>query len=176
MIVYEDSQLFEWILDSFGALLQTFEHSAKTVILDQKQQLFFRFAVMIQSGEAHASRPRYIAHRGGVIALLGKNARRGPQDQFELLIVTRKIFFGIQAHLITGSAGALARISLLHISFSFATRLRASRSMRARAPALPVFAFALKADVFKLEWLAFDSRCRRRDPVRDLAGLRDRLH
>ena len=37
VIINEDSQLFERIVNSPGALLQTFEHPAKTMILDQKQ-------------------------------------------------------------------------------------------------------------------------------------------
>ena len=70
-------------------LFEPLEHAAKTVVLDQKQQLFFRFAVVIQTGEADIRRTRDVAHRGRVITLLGKDARRRAEDEFEFLIVTR---------------------------------------------------------------------------------------
>src|SRR5207302_4429480 len=52
---------------------------------------------------------RNVAHRSRVIALLGKNARRGPQDQFELLIVARKISFQFNDYLLHWERGRPAR-------------------------------------------------------------------
>src|SRR5258706_12727410 len=59
---------------------------------------------MIKPGEADSRRARDVAHRSSVIAFLGKNTRRGTQDQFKLLIVTRKVCFGGGGHRLAGSA------------------------------------------------------------------------
>src|SRR5437879_4984 len=115
---------------------------------------------MIKSGEAHARRARDIAHRGRVIALLGKNARRGPQDQFELLIVARKISFQFNDYLLHWERGRPAR-----------NPGSALPSKAGGTPALPVFCAPSQSHIFKLEWLAFDSRRRRRDPVGNSAGF-----
>src|SRR5258708_32603002 len=61
------------------------------MILDQKEQFFFRFAVMIKPGEAYSRTARNVAHGSRVITLFSKNTRGGAQDQFELLIVTRGV-------------------------------------------------------------------------------------
>jgi hypothetical protein len=92
MIVDKDAQLFKRVIDSTGALLKPLKHAAKTMILNQKQELFFRLAVMIEAGETHARRARDIAHRSRVITLFRKDARGSAQDQFELLIVTGEVF------------------------------------------------------------------------------------
>src|SRR5438445_8921576 len=91
MIVDKDAQLLKGPIDSLDALFESFEHAPETVVLDQKQQLLFRLAVMIESGEADAGRARDITHGRRVITLFGKDPRRRAKDQFEFLIVTRKI-------------------------------------------------------------------------------------
>ena len=73
------------------SLLQSFEHATETIVLNQKQQFFFRFAVVIETGEADVRRARDVAHGGRVIILLGKNARRIAEDKLQLLIVIREI-------------------------------------------------------------------------------------
>ncbi len=47
MIVDKDAQLFKRVIYPTGALFQPLQHAAKTMILDQKQQLFLRLAVVI---------------------------------------------------------------------------------------------------------------------------------
>src|SRR5437879_10810635 len=64
---------------------------------------------MIKSGETHACSARNVAHRGRVIALLSKDARGGAQDQFQLLIVARKISFQFDDHLLHWERGRPAR-------------------------------------------------------------------
>src|SRR5258708_3859386 len=91
MIVDKDAQLFKRVIDPTGAPLKPLKHAAKTMVLDQKQQLFLRLAVMIKAGETHARRARDIAHRGRVITLSRKNARGRAQNQFELLIVASQL-------------------------------------------------------------------------------------
>src|SRR6185369_7939480 len=81
VIFNEDAQLGQWIADSSKTLLEAFEHSSKAIVLNKKQQLFFRFAVVVETGEAYVGRPRNVAHGGGVIILLGKDARRVAQDK-----------------------------------------------------------------------------------------------
>src|SRR5207253_1044012 len=64
---------------------------------------------MIKTGEADARRARNVAHRSGVIALLGKNARRRAEDQFKLLIVARKTSFQFDDPLLHWERGRPAR-------------------------------------------------------------------
>src|SRR5258708_3054097 len=81
VIVDEDAELFERIVNILDSLLEAFEHAAEAMVLDQEQQLFFRFAVMIKTCQTHARRARNVAHRSRVITLLSKDARRSAQDQ-----------------------------------------------------------------------------------------------
>src|SRR2546422_3154774 len=112
MIVDKDTKLFKRIVDSLDTLLQPFQHAAKTMILDQKQQFFFRLAVMIKPRETDSGSARDVAHRSRVITLFRKDARGGAQDQFELLIVTGKILIYARGHCFAaGSAGILTAMS-----------------------------------------------------------------
>ena len=61
------------------------------MILNEKQKLIFRFAVVIKAGEADAGGARNVAHRSRVITLGRKNAGRGAEDVLQLLIVARKV-------------------------------------------------------------------------------------
>ena len=80
--------LLERIVNFPQALFQPFEHAAKAIVLNQKQQFFFRFAVVIKTGQADVRRARDVAHGSGVITLLGKDPRRVAQDELQLLIVS----------------------------------------------------------------------------------------
>ena len=91
MVVDKDMKLRQRIIDVCDPLLKSFQHAAKAMILDQKQQLFLRFAVMIETGEAHPRRPRNVAHGRRVITLLGKDARGRAQNVLELLVVAREL-------------------------------------------------------------------------------------
>src|SRR5437016_12557866 len=91
MIVDKDAQPLDRIGRFTKPLFQTLQHAAKAVVLNQKKEFIFRLAVMIKAGETDVRRPRNVAHRSRVIVLLGKNARRGAQDQLELLIVSTEI-------------------------------------------------------------------------------------
>src|SRR5690242_12546618 len=91
MVLDKDAELRNRISNAFETLLQALEHPAEAVVLDQKQQFFFRLAVVIESREAHVRRARDVAHRGRVIALLGKDARRGAENKLQFLIVTRRL-------------------------------------------------------------------------------------
>src|ERR1051325_2677210 len=88
MVLNEDAEFRNRILDVFEPLLQSFKHTPKAIVLNQKQQLLFRFAVVIQASEADVRSTRDVAHRRRVIALLGKDARRTAKDELKLLIVT----------------------------------------------------------------------------------------
>src|ERR1041384_6220527 len=100
MIVDKDMKLRQRIIDACDSLLKSFQHAAKTMILDQKQQLFLRFAVMIETGEAHPRRSRNVPHGRRVITLLGKDARGRAQNVLELLIVARRLVHWIIGSLI----------------------------------------------------------------------------
>src|SRR6185369_12005012 len=91
MVVDKDFQLFRRIGDSFDALFKPLEHPAETVVLNEKQELFLRLAVVIEPGETHSRLARNIAHRGRVITLLGKDPRRSAQNQFKLFVVAAEI-------------------------------------------------------------------------------------
>src|SRR6266508_6423966 len=91
MIVDKDAQLFERLICPIDSLFKPLEHASETMVLNQKQQLLFRFAVMIETGQADARRARNVAHRSRVIALLGKDARGGAQNVLELLIVSCEV-------------------------------------------------------------------------------------
>src|ERR1051325_6902972 len=88
MVLDEDAEFRNRIFDGFEPLLQSFKHTPKAVVLNQKQQLLFRFAVVIETSEADVRCARDVAHRRRVIALLGKDARRTAKDELKLLIVT----------------------------------------------------------------------------------------
>src|SRR5690349_7857668 len=89
MVLDEETKFRDRILDLLQLLFKPFEHAAETVVLNQKQELLFGAAVMIQAREAHVSGARDVAHRRGVITLLGEDTRRSAQNKLELLIVTR---------------------------------------------------------------------------------------
>jgi len=89
VVLDEDAELRNRICNAFETLFQAFKHTAEAVVLDQKQQLLFRLAVVIQARKRHVRRARNVAHRGRVITLLGEDARRRAQDEFEFLIVSR---------------------------------------------------------------------------------------
>src|SRR5882672_6778649 len=91
MVFNEDPQLAEWILHFAQTLLEPFEHAPEAIILDEKQQFFFRLAIMIETRKADAGRARDVAHGGGVVILLGKNPRGVAQDELQLLIVFGKV-------------------------------------------------------------------------------------
>src|ERR1041385_8283741 len=90
MVLDEDAELRHRIRDAFETLLQAFKDTAEAVVLDQKQQLLFRLAVVIEAREADVRRTRDVAHRGRVITLLGEDARRRAEDELQFLIVTRQ--------------------------------------------------------------------------------------
>ena len=69
------------------AFLQPFEYAAEAIVLNEKEKFLFRFAVMLEAGKTDVGCARDVAHGGGVIILLGKNARGVAQDEFQLLIV-----------------------------------------------------------------------------------------
>ena len=56
MVLDEEAQSRNRIRHRFQLLFETLEHAAEAVILNQKQQLFFRAAVVIQAREAHVRR------------------------------------------------------------------------------------------------------------------------
>ena len=74
--------LTQRIVDSSKTLLEAFEHSSEAIVLNKKQEFLFRFAVVVEPGKADVGRARDVAHRGGVIILLGKDARGVAQDEF----------------------------------------------------------------------------------------------
>ena len=93
-----------------------------------------------------------------MIALLGKDLRRGAQDELELLIVTgRKPLgkFGVWS------------LAGFGFSFDFISSLRSGSKAKTKD---------LQPYILKLKRLAFDAGTRRRDPVRDLSRLRNRMH
>src|SRR5205814_2282661 len=91
VIVYKDMKLFERIVNPGNPLFKTFQNAAKAMILNEKQQFFFRFTVMIETRETDARCAGNIAHRGRVITFVGKDLRRSAQDVFEFLIVAADI-------------------------------------------------------------------------------------
>src|SRR5688500_20047274 len=53
-VVLDKDAQFDYRLVNFPELLlESLEHTSETVVLDQKQQLLFRAAVVIQTGQAH---------------------------------------------------------------------------------------------------------------------------
>src|ERR1041384_8322448 len=95
MVLDEDAKFGDWIFDTFETLFQSFEHAAEAVVLDQEQELFFRFAVVIQTRETDIRLTRKSAHRRRVIILLGEDPRCGAKNEFQFLIVFRHQFFDI---------------------------------------------------------------------------------
>ena len=81
MVFDEDAEFGNRVFDDFESLLQSLQDTTEAVVLNQKQQLFFRPAVVIQARETHVRLARDVAHRGGVITLLRKDARCGTQDE-----------------------------------------------------------------------------------------------
>src|SRR5215831_11921229 len=139
MIFDEDAKLLERVGDAFSSCFESFHDPPKTVILNLKQQLFFRFAVVIKSSETDAGRARDVAHRRRVITLLGKNPRRGAKNKLKFLVATTQVGFGVCAHLSCWERGRPVRHS---VRSTLKTRsryelVRASRSVRTRTSALP---------------------------------------
>ncbi len=68
-------------------LLRTGEYPEKAALLDTEQQLLLASHVVVHAGERHVGRRSQVAHRGGVVALVGEDLRRPGQEMVEPLVV-----------------------------------------------------------------------------------------
>src|SRR4051812_41067113 len=92
MVLYDEPQPLNGLIRLLQTLLKTFEHAPEAVVLNEKEQLFFRLAVVVEASETDPCLPRDVAHGGRVITLRGEDARRIAQDKLQLLIVARESF------------------------------------------------------------------------------------
>src|SRR5512133_2723449 len=56
------------------------------MLLDQVEQLFLRFEVIIEARQRHAAHPRQVAHGGTFVALVVENVGRKVEDLAETAI------------------------------------------------------------------------------------------
>ncbi len=82
------------------ALAQALDDGGKGVLLDEVEQLFFGFEVIIKTGQGDAAQARQVAHGGAIVALVGKDLGGIIQDlsqtAVEACIVRRRMFQGLE--------------------------------------------------------------------------------
>src|SRR2546428_7745673 len=91
MVFNEDAQLAEGIIHFTQTLLQSLEHTPKTIVLNEKKKFFLRLAIVIKPREADVGCARDVAHGSGMVIFLGKNASSVPENKLQLLIVARNV-------------------------------------------------------------------------------------
>src|SRR5215470_17031192 len=75
MVFYKDAEAPFRVSRALQALAYVFDNGAKSVLLDQVEQLFFGSEIMIKTGQRHSCSAREIAHRGPFITFFAENAR-----------------------------------------------------------------------------------------------------
>src|SRR4051794_4291631 len=76
MVLDEDADALLRIRDAMQTLAQALDDDREGVLLDQVEQLFFGFEVVVKASERHAGGARQVAQARAFVSLLAKDVAR----------------------------------------------------------------------------------------------------